>query len=43
VPPAKGTPELLAELVKRFATRAFRRPVTEEQAAPYPQARVSSP
>jgi hypothetical protein len=35
VPPRQGTPELLAKLVKRFATRAFRRPVTEEQAAPY--------
>jgi hypothetical protein len=35
VPPRQGTPELLAKLVKRFATRAFRRPVTEAQAAPY--------
>lgn len=30
--PAEGT---LEKLITRFATRAFRRPVTEEQAAPY--------
>ena len=35
VPPRKGTPELLTKLVKRFATRAFRRPITDAQAEPY--------
>jgi len=34
--PAKRDP-VIAELVKNFATRAFRRPVTDKQAAPYIQ------
>lgn len=35
VDPAKAPPEKLDSLVARFARRAFRRPVSEEQLAPY--------